>query len=282
LAVGVRGLLPLPHLDSLADLVVDTSSNPNLPHHLEKMIARAPNLVSLDIWVDFAGDGQPLVAAMASVRSLTTLKLSGAVVFDTEVTVDWQCPLSSLDLTFRDTAMTLPTFRTLVSRFSPTLQYLTIQRPPTSWSHHPTQVPLPLPHLVRLVRLRLDYEEFMPSFISLPSLFVNSPIKNATLRHDPEVSTNDHIATCAMAMQFIEGPRQTLRMLTLSLNDGDNQAERLAPRDLDVFARTSGIQVVLEGIGVRDNSGDEGSGWDEWEVEEGEEDIEDEEEEVGG
>lgn len=244
MAVGVRGLLPLPHLDSLADLVVDTSSNPNLPHHLEKMIARAPNLVSLDIWVDFAGDGQPLVAAMASVRSLTTLKLSGAVVFDTEVTVDWQCPLSSLDLTFRDTAMTLPTLRTLVSRFSPTLQYLTIQRPPTFWSHHPTQVPLPLPHLVRL---RLDYWPFRPSFLWLPLLFVDSPIKHATLLHDTEVSTNDYIATCTMAMQFIEGHRETLRMLTLSLNDGDNRAERLAQNDLEAFVRTSWTQLECLG-----------------------------------
>jgi hypothetical protein len=257
----------------------------NVTPGLATMTSRAPNLLDLNVCVAITrANVAPLVAAMASLRALTTLKISDAAVLDTEVKLEWRCPLNSLDLDLRDTAMTLPTFCTFVSHFSTTLQYLTIQHTPSFWSHHPPRVPLPLPHLIHL---RLDYEEFMPSFpsfLSLPSLFVNSPINNATLRHDTEVtgSTNDYIATCTMAMQFIEAHKETLKHLTLSLNDGDNQAERLAWRDLDVFARTSGIE--LEGIDVSDSSGDEGDGGDGGdgeEGEEGEEDIEDEEEEVG-
>jgi hypothetical protein len=233
-----------PHLASLTELRVEEEDlDSDAIQHLARIVSCAPNLVDLCLWLtDCWGDMEPLVAAVASLRALTTLSMIGVDAINAMVEAHLQGPLTSIDLDPSGTAMTLPTFGTFVSQFSTTLQHLSIHYTPSSWADDPTRILLPLPHLVDL---SWRYPLNATPYPSPLQLFADSPIQRACLDWDTlEVDPNDCIATiCSMAMRFMEAHKKTLKHLALSLPLATTTAETEARDELSARARVLGVTL---------------------------------------
>jgi hypothetical protein len=247
------------HLGSLTTLEV-YSQQSELYLHLVPIVTRSPHLVSFKAILPMSFPSIPfrvrpdLIAALASLRFLTTLELDCADLFDEDLaTADWEAPLATLKIssTFPN-AISLSTLGSFVAHFSNTLQSLALDGTLEHSSITLSDLPFHLPRLEKL-DLEVREQDDGDPWEHLAGVFTNSPLKAVRLEEIEGDMDPGPSGIGTFARTLVHAHAGTLKSLTVappSYSREDRSTSRRL-RSLPAYGAGMGITVRVESEGRR-------------------------------
>lgn len=211
-----------------------------------------PNVLRLDMGLILHPTGRDeLLQSLVGYEKLETLSLvSAPYVNEQFASAAWKAPLKILALEGCE-ELSFPSFRTLVHKFSPTLEVLDIDDVPhtnsevdnTKWLGKP----IDLPKLNTLVLTTLHEAKFLDSFATLP-------IEEFELGFCPSIPYEALEA-------FIRSHEATLKQFTIHAGSNLTEAQM---ESIEVLCHAKGVNCDIELDEEEDYSDEDGEG-EEWE-----------------